>query len=149
MNSALDAVQERTFAAATSTTAAAYPPERRLSGPPLADYLDRHTFGVIGTCRPDGRPHAAVAQYIRQDATFWLPTMPGSVRIRNLRGEPWLTLTVSEGDAGGDHKVVLIEGPAIVVPAAEVPADLLARAEDWIWVRLTPERILSYADAPA
>jgi general stress protein 26 len=148
VSSALDAVQDRTFAAATSTTAAAYPPDRRLSGPRLAAYLDGHAFGVIGTRRPDGRPHATVAQYLRQDATFWLPTMPGSVRVRNLCAEPWLTLTVSEGDKDGDHMVVLVEGPASVVPSAEVPADLLARAEDWIWVRLTPERILSYADVP-
>jgi hypothetical protein len=73
--------------------------------------------------------------------------MAGSARLRNLRAEPWLTLTVSEGDKGGDHIVVLIEGPADVVPTAEVPADLLIQApEDWVWVRLTPQRLLSYAD---
>jgi hypothetical protein len=149
MSSALDALQERTYSSVTSTTASSYPPDMRLSGERLDAYLDRHAFGVIGTCRPDGRPHATVATYIRQDAVFWLPTMAGTARVRNLHAQPWLTLTVSEGDKGGDHMVVLIEGPARVVPAAEVPADLLTRApQGWIWVRLTPERLLSYADLP-
>jgi Pyridoxamine 5'-phosphate oxidase len=147
MTSALDALQEKTFATVTSATAAAYPQDMRLTGARLTGYLDGHAFGVIGTSRPDGRPHAAVATYIRQDGTFWLPTMAGSVRERNLRAEPWLTLTVSEGAQDGEHTVVLIEGPATVVPLAEVPADVLARAPRYeVWVRLLPERLLSYAD---
>ncbi len=75
MTGALDALQEQTFATVTSATAAAYPQDMRLAGARLTGYLDGHAFGVIGTSRPDGRPHAAVATYIRQDGTFWLPTM--------------------------------------------------------------------------
>jgi hypothetical protein len=41
MSEALAALQDRSFARATSTTAGSYPPERRLAGPQLADYLDR------------------------------------------------------------------------------------------------------------
>jgi hypothetical protein len=69
MTSALDALPEKTFATVTRA-AAAYPPDRRLTGARLTGYLDRHAFGVIGTSRPDGRPHAAVATYIRQGGAF-------------------------------------------------------------------------------
>ena len=39
MSEALAALQDRSFARATSTTAGSYPPERRLTGPQLAGYL--------------------------------------------------------------------------------------------------------------
>jgi nitroimidazol reductase NimA-like FMN-containing flavoprotein (pyridoxamine 5'-phosphate oxidase superfamily) len=140
-------LQDRTFARATAATAGSYPAQRRLSAAQLASYLDRRAFAVVASTRTDGRPHAAMSVYIRRGTTFWLPTMAGSVRERNLRAEPWLTLTVSEGARDGEHTVVLIEGPATVVPLAEVPADVLARAPRYgVWVRLLPERLLSYAD---
>ena len=147
MSNLLRDLQDRTFAQATAATAASYPPERRLSATQLASYLDRRAFAVVGSTRADGRPHAAMSTYIRRGTVFWLPTVAGSVRERNLRGTPWLTLVIAEGDRG-EHIAVLIEGPAQVVASPEAPADVRAAATgDWIsaWIRLTAERILSYA----
>jgi hypothetical protein len=151
MSEELAAVQERTFAGATRATASSYPPERRLSAQQLADYLDRRAFAVIGSCRPHGRPHAAMSSYIRLGREFWLPTVGGSVRERNVRAQPWLTMTITEGDRDA-HVVVLMEGAATVVAPADVPAEVLAAgAGDWaaIWIRLTAERLLSYASEQA
>lgn len=151
MTDGLDALQDQSFARASRPTVSAFPPERRLTGQQLADYLDRRVFAVVGTARPDGRPHAAMSSYFRRGTVFWLPTVGGSVRERNLRHQPWLTMTVTEGDRTG-HIVVLIEGPADLVPASAVPADVLAEvAGDWIaaWVRLIPVRLLSYASDDA
>jgi hypothetical protein len=86
--------------------------------------------------------------YIRRGATFWLPTMAGSVRERNLRGTPWLTMVIAEGDHP-EHIAVIAEGPAKVVAPSEVPEDVQAAATaDWVsaWICLTAERLLSYAD---
>jgi hypothetical protein len=151
MSEELAAVQERTFAGATRATVGSYPPERRLSARQLADYLDRRAFAVIGSCRPDGRPHAAMSSYIRRGREFWLPTVHGSVRERNVRARPWLTMTITEGDRDA-HVVVLMEGAASVVGPADVPADVLtAVTGDWAatWIRLTAERLLSYASETA
>ena len=147
MSEELAAIQEQTFAGATRATAGSYPPERRLSAGQLAGYLDRRAFAVIGSCRPDGRPHAAMSSYVRQGREFWLPTVAGSIRERNVRSRPWLTMTITEGDRGS-HVVVLVEGPASVVAPAEVPAEVLAAITgDWVtvWIRLRAERLLSYA----
>ena len=149
MSDVLGELQDRTFARATSATGISYPPERRLSGAQLAAFLGRHKFGVVGSTRADGRPHAALSIYIRRDLTFWLPTMAGSVRERNLRGTPWLTIVVAEGNHP-DHIAVIIEGPTEVLAPSEVPGDVQAAVtEDWVslWIRLTAERLLSYADA--
>lgn len=151
MSESLGTLQDRSFARATASTASSYPPARRLSGAQLAGYLDRRKYAVVGSARADGRPHAAMSVYIRRDTTFWLPTMAGSVRERNLRGTPWLTMVVAEGDDGA-HIAALIEGPAETVTPDSVPADVRAAATgDWIsaWIRLTAERLLSYADEGA
>ena len=80
----------------TSATAASYPPERRLSAAQLSSYLDRRAFAVAGSGRADGRPHAAMSVYIRCGAIIWLPTIARSVRERNLRATPWLTMVVAD-----------------------------------------------------
>jgi hypothetical protein len=147
MSELLGELQDRTFAQATDATTASYPPERRLSAAQLASYLDRRAFAVVGSGRADGRPHAAMSVYVRRGIIFWLPTVAGSVRERNLRGTPWLTMVIAEGDHG-EHIAVLIEGSAGVVPPSQVPADVRATATaDWVsaWIRLSAERLLSYA----
>jgi hypothetical protein len=147
MNELLGGLQDRTFARATAATVDSYPPQRRLSAAQLTSYLDRRAFAVVGSTRTDGRPHAAMSVYIRRGATFWLPTVAGSVRERNLRAAPWLTMVIAEGDHD-EHIMVLIEGPAEVVAPTAVPADVRAAVTgEWVsaWIRLTAERLLSYA----
>ena len=147
MSELLGSLQEQTFARATGATTDSFPPQRRLTAAQLAAYLDRRAFAVVGSTRDDGRPHAAMSSYIRRDTIFWLPTVAGSVRERNVRGTPWLTMVIAEGDHG-QHIVVITEGPAEVVAPAQVPAEVrAAMTGDWVnaWIRLTAERLLSYA----
>jgi hypothetical protein len=147
MSEELTSLQDRTFNRATAATVASYPPERRLGVAQLAAYLDRRAFAVVGSTRVDGRPHAAMSRYMRRGITFWLPTVAGSVRERNLRVAPWLTMVITEGDYGA-HIAVLVEGPAAIVDPAEVPGDVRTEvAGDWVsgWIQLTAERVLSYA----
>lgn len=62
-----------------------------------------------------------------------------------MRGQPWLTVIVTEGDRDA-HIVVLIEGPARLISVAEVPADVrTAVTGDWItsWIQIVAERLLS------
>jgi hypothetical protein len=57
--------------------------------------------------------------------------MAGSVRERNLRGTPWLTMVIPEGDHP-EHIAVIVEGPAEVVTPSEVSADVRAAVTgDW------------------
>jgi general stress protein 26 len=147
----LGELQDRSFARANPATASSYPPENRLSAAQLAAYLDRRSFAVVGSARPDGRPHAAMTSYRRRDTEFWLPTVAGSARERNVRAHPWLTLVVTEGDHD-EHIAVLLEGPAEMVELAHVPADVRdTNKSDWVsvWIRLRAERVLSYASKSA
>jgi len=61
------------------------------------------------------------------------------------------TAKATEGDRDL-HIVVLIEGPAGLVAAAEVPAGVHAAVtDDWIasWIRIPAQRLLSYASGGA
>lgn len=148
MDLSLAAIQTRTFDSASASTKTAYPPEHRLSGGALLEYLDRRRFAVVSTARPDGRPHGVVTGYHRVGDELWLPTMSSTVRARNVRSQPWVVLTVTEGDGGDDgHTMVMLEGSAHAVPATDAPADLRGRA-DWAdeWLRLSPSRVLSYTN---
>ena len=151
MSELLGDLQDLTFARATAATAISYPPERRLSAAQLASYLDRRVFAVVGSTRADGRPHAAMSVYVRRGTTFWLPTMAGSLRERNLRRTPWLTMVIAEGDHPV-HIAVIAEGSAEILTPQQVPADVRAAVTgDWVseWICLMAERLLSYADENA
>jgi hypothetical protein len=89
MTDVLATLQDQSFARATAATARSYPPGRRLNGGQLADYLGRRAFAVIGSSRPDGRPHAAMSSFIRRGTAFWLPTA-GRVGARAQRAPPAL-----------------------------------------------------------
>ncbi len=144
-------LHERTFPHATPTTATSYPPERRLPAEQLTAYLDRRSYAVIGTTRPDGRPHASMSMYLRRDATFWLPTLSRSIRARNLRDQPWLTLTVPE-DEDDRHIVVIIEGPAHTFSLQQTPEEIrVAMNREWVkaWIQIRAERVLSYCAVAA
>lgn len=147
MTDELGQLQETTFAAATGATASSFPPERRLTGDELADYLDRRAFATIATTRPDGRPHAALSSFERRGTSFWLPTVASAVRARNVGAEPWAALVVSEGDHDR-HVAVIVEGPAAVRALGEAPDEVRAALPgDWIdcWLELSATRVLSYA----
>jgi general stress protein 26 len=151
MAAELGQLQDETFARATEVTRTAYPPERRLTGQQLAEYLDRRVFAVVGSTRPDGRPHAAMSSYVRKGSSFWLPIAAGTVRERNVRHQPWMVLVVTEGERS-EHVVVIVEGAATVVDVNAVPDEVATRTEEWVsvWLRLDARRVLSYAsDAPS
>ena len=151
MSEALARLQERTFAASNAATADSYPAERRLSGEQLAAYLDRRDFAVVSSTRPDGRAHAAVSGFVRREDVFWLPTVAGSVRERNIRAHPWVSLVVTEGDHQS-HIVVLLEGPAQILSNADAPPEVASTLTgSWVscWIVLKPQRLLSYADEHA
>lgn len=149
-HSQLAGLQSRTFARASAVTAAAYPRGAQLTGAQLTVFLDRRAFAVVGSTQPDGRPHAVVTSYIRRGTTFWLPMVAGTAPERNLQANPWLTLTVTDGDHNG-YTGIQIEGPAETIPAGDVPRDVRAAVGTWVraWLQLTTTRLLSHASGDA
>ena len=141
-----EALQRETFASATHATASSYPPENRLSGDAIARVLTTRRYAVVASSRPDGRPHATPVSFVLAGTELWLPTVAGARRARNVAANPWLVLVVSEGE-GDTHLAVIVEGPASVEPG---PPDEAVEVPAWAtqWIRLTPQRLLTYAAEP-
>jgi hypothetical protein len=149
----LGRLQEDSFTRAGAVMRQAYPPERRMTGPQLAEYLARRSYALASTTRPDGRAHAAPTLFSTYAEAFWLPTLGAAARLRNVRAHPWLALSIVEGDHD-THAAVLTEGPAEALTA--VPDDVRSLTEvrnrggtlDWAtaWLRVTPQRLFSFAE---
>ena len=119
----------------------------------MASYLQRRTYALASTTRPDGRAHAAPTLFSTYAEAFWLPTVADAARIANVRAHPWLALSVLEGEHD-THAAVLTEGPAEVLATA--PAEVRTTTERrnhggslaWAttWLRMTPQRLFSFAE---
>lgn len=78
--------------------------------------------------QPDGRPHAMVTSYIRRGTTFWLTMVADTAPEATLQANPWLTLTVIDGDPRG-YIGIQIEGPAEPSPPKMSPATCAPQSE--------------------
>jgi Pyridoxamine 5'-phosphate oxidase len=149
----LGRLQDVSFSRAGRALRTAYPPQRRMTGPQLAGYLERRTYALASSTRPDGRAHAAPTLFSLYAEAFWLPTVGGAARLSNVRAHPWLALSILEGEHD-THAAVLSEGLAEVV--ATVPDEVRSITEvrnrggsvDWAtaWLRMTPQQLFSFAE---
>jgi PPOX class probable F420-dependent enzyme len=72
-------------------------------GPVPADleaFLIRPNPAVVATVRPDGSPHTAATWYDWDDGRVLLNMDEGRARLRYLRRDPRVALTVLDGDRG-------------------------------------------------
>lgn len=152
---ALARIQESSFSRASSSTKRAYPPDHRMDGGALFEFLARRRSGVLATVRPDGRPQAAPVGYGLVGTKFVFGSLSDAARVRNLRHRPYVSIVVQQDDAD-ERSVVIVDGTARLIMAREAPLELRAPFRDddgglpdWceVLIVLTPERILSYTDA--
>lgn len=150
-------VQRQSYARAGASLRGAWPEESALRREELRDFLGRLVYGVLATARPNGRAHATPIAFSLEDGAFWIATV-ASVRLRNLRTNPWASLVLTDGQRAGRHSALTAEGPATLHEGAAFEA-VRARfdegwrtrhgqAPDWAvaFIELRPERILSYRD---
>lgn len=153
---ALDALLAASWARAGATTRSSWPAEQRLDGAGVAAFLRRRSYAVLATTRADGRPHAAPVSYaLADDASLWLPTAAGAVRLGHVARQPWASFALLEGE-GDAHVAVLADGPVrrLSLDAARADAavsGVTLKDDAWVaeWLVLTPERVLAYAATPS
>ena len=109
------------------------------------------------TVRPDGRPHTVPVWFLWDGETFLIFSQPGNLKIRNLQGNPHITLALDGTKQGGD--VVTVEGEAellsepsrnILVPAfgekyASMIVDADRLVEDYSQpIRIKPTKFIAW-----
>jgi general stress protein 26 len=148
-----EAIQRASYARASKSVHASWPPGSAMDATQIARFLDQHRYAVVASTRPDGRPQAAPLAFFIRDGSFWFASVAGQ-RLRNLRHVSYLAVVISEGD-GGDHELLTAEGAAILHPVtAELAACWATRHDEepsWAttMIQVTPERLFSYIAQPS
>lgn len=120
--------------------------------------LRQEEFAYFTTVRPDGSPHTAPVCFIWDGDVLLVFTRPTSVKARNLRQNPHVTLALD--NFGRDNTPVVIEGRASLVSEPGVSITIPSYVEkytrviegmgvSWEWmaevysqaIRITPTRI--------
>jgi general stress protein 26 len=146
--------QRSSFARASRSTRASWPEEDSLCAEELEVFLASSRYAVLATTRPTGRPHAVMVAFLWRDDRFWLPSVGGSIRLRNLAHRPEASLVVAAGE-GEDHVAVIVEGRCRVHLdiATVLDGSFRARwrerfetAAEWAEavIELTPDKVLSH-----
>jgi general stress protein 26 len=102
-------MQVRSLAAASEATRDSYPERSALDAEEIDAFVERATYAVLATTRPDGRPHASPVGYVPTGNRLWMASVAGAARLRNLREQPTAVVVVTEG-VGDDHVALIVEG---------------------------------------
>ena len=79
----------------------------------------------LATVRPDGRPHVMPVWAVWRGDALWFTTAAGSIKARNLAGEPRCTLTTDDA-----LEPVVLEGRATQVTDPVATAAFLAASNE-------------------
>ncbi|MFC4499883.1 MULTISPECIES: PPOX class F420-dependent oxidoreductase [Streptomyces] len=72
----------------------------------LREALDSRVFVTVATLRPDGSPHQSVVWVGRRGDDLFFVTGVDKVKVRNLRRDPRLSLTVNPPDEPYGYAVI-------------------------------------------
>ena len=80
----------------------------------ILERLEQEEYGFLITVRPDGRPHAIPVCFLYENDSILVFSLPDSVKVRNIRENPQVSLAL-ESFGFGDYFSVVIEGTAELV----------------------------------
>lgn len=111
--------------------------------PAQCTFLDDLHYAVIGTLNPDGTIQQTVVWFLREGNELRVSAQAKSIKARNLRQNPTVTVTIEAGT-----RYLTIKGTALVEAAdIELRRRLIARyrgpeaVEEWLSRRPNAERI--------
>ncbi|MEX3104553.1 MULTISPECIES: PPOX class F420-dependent oxidoreductase [unclassified Streptomyces] len=118
--------------------------------------LDGKNFASVATIGPGGAPHNSVVWMKREDDTVLLTSLDNRQKVRNLRRDPRISVTVF--DLANPYASVEIRGRAEILPDPEkrLPRDLAhkylgidppAEKEDEarVVIRVVPEKVVGFS----
>jgi PPOX class probable F420-dependent enzyme len=94
----------------------------------IAERLRNDLIVWLATVRPDGRPHLVPVWFLWDGETILIFSQPNQ-KVRNLRADPRVMLSLDNTRGGGD--VVLIEGVAELPPRGSVTMELAPYTEKY------------------
>jgi PPOX class probable F420-dependent enzyme len=106
----------------------------------------------LASVRPDGRPHLVPIWFVWLGDKIYLGTDPASVKVRNLRANPAVSLALEDGVTPliCEGSAALLEEPipdgVLAAFMAKYEWDVKADPQYHLLVEITPRKWLSWAD---
>jgi PPOX class probable F420-dependent enzyme len=129
-------------------------PQRALT-PAQEAFLRERPHAIVATLMPDGRPQLTPNWYLWDGRRFWVSTLDWTVKVRNARRDPRVTLCIDGPDRRTNYVQVfgtteVVEGDVrertldLIRKYEPVEADAVAHWEgikdDRVLLVVTPER---------
>ncbi|MEU9239893.1 PPOX class F420-dependent oxidoreductase [Streptomyces shenzhenensis] len=122
----------------------------------LRALLDARNFASVATLGPDGAPHNSVVWIKREGDTVLFSSTDGRQKVRNLRRDPRVSLTVF--DLANPYHSAEIRGTAEILPDADkrLPHELSHKylgidppaekdEETRLIIRVVPRRVVAFS----
>ncbi|MFD4509645.1 PPOX class F420-dependent oxidoreductase [Streptomyces sp. NPDC058457] len=122
----------------------------------LRDLLDARNFASVATLGPDGAPHNSVVWIKREGDTVLFSSTGGRQKVRNLRRDPRISLTVF--DLANPYHSAEIRGTAEILPDEDkrLPHELSHKYlgidppaekddETRLIIRVVPRRVVAFS----
>jgi nitroimidazol reductase NimA-like FMN-containing flavoprotein (pyridoxamine 5'-phosphate oxidase superfamily) len=109
----LQALLDRSMAAAGSHLRSILTPERRLNASEVCSRLTGMTLLALATVTADGRPLVGPVDGVFYRGSFYFGSAPDSVKFRHIRSRPYVSAT----HLPGEHLAVTVHGRAVPVDA--------------------------------
>ncbi|MEU6193484.1 PPOX class F420-dependent oxidoreductase [Streptomyces sp. NPDC047061] len=123
---------------------------------PLRALLDARNFASVATLGPDGAPHNSVVWIKREGDTVLFSSTGGRQKVRNLRRDPRISLTVF--DLANPYHSAEIRGTAEILPDEDkrLPHELSRKYlgidppaerddETRLIIRVVPRRVVAFS----
>ena len=94
-----------------------------------AERLRKENILWLASVRPDGRPHLVPVWFLWEGETILIFSKPENQKIRNLRQNPAVTVSLDSADHGDD--ITVLEGVAAVIDEPDVTTVLPAYASKY------------------
>jgi len=152
---ALQALLDRSYAAAGGRLLSIHTPERRLDAAGVVDLLQGICLLALATVSSDGRPFVGPVDGVLFRGAFHFGSAPDSLRFRHIRADP----RVSATHLRGEELAVTVHGRAVEVDTRAGPCrDALLEVyrprygEGWerfldsgpVYARIDPERMFAF-----
>lgn len=89
----------------------------RMTPDQLSEFLAEDRNAIIATIGADGLPQQTPVWFVYADGTFYVSAQETTVKVRNLRHNPALSLCIDAGR--GSARYVVVSGQAQLIPAGD------------------------------
>ncbi len=92
----------------------------------LDEFVEADRHAILATNRSSGPPQLTPVWYLYEDGRFYVSAVDSTVKVRNLRRDPSITLCID--GCRGDSRYVVVSGSATLIePGQGIQAEMRKR----------------------